>query len=74
MKVNHIQNLCFPSLYLKLQSSLNQESNNLIGNYQYGFGSKHSCLAQLLRYHDHTLTHLNSGDNVDLIESNHAGK
>jgi len=29
VKVNHIQNLCFPSLYLKLQSSLNQESNNL---------------------------------------------
>ena len=43
------------------------DKNNLFNKSQHGFRAGHSCLSQLLQYHDKILTILEQGYNVDTI-------
>ena len=43
------------------------ETNNLLGNHQYGFRSKRSCLAQMLKYYENVLKSMENGLNSDFI-------
>ena len=48
-----------------LQSHL--DVNNLIGDFQYGFRPKRSCLAQLLIFYNDILKNLEDGNNQDVL-------
>ena len=43
------------------------EANSKLNPSQHGFRNKRSCLSQLLEYHDHVLSILEEGQNVDSI-------
>ena len=43
------------------------EQNNLLGDHQFGFRSKRSCLAQMLSYYDKILKNMENGHNVDSV-------
>ena len=43
------------------------ENHNMIGDHQFGFQKHRSCIAQLLRFYDQVLNHLEKGSNCDIV-------